>query len=42
MVEGLGGELIVAPLTQTPGSYHHDVEKLRSTFSHIIGRSLLR
>jgi len=37
MVEGLGGELIVAPLAQSPGSYHHDVKKLRSVFAHIIG-----
>ena len=36
LVEGLGGELVVAPLSQTPGSYHHDVLKLRSVFSHII------
>ena len=36
MVEGLGGELIVAPLAQYPGSYHHDVKKLRSVFAHII------
>ncbi len=36
LVEGLGGELVVAPLAQTPGSYHHDVLKLRSVFSHII------
>jgi len=36
MVEGLGGELIVAPLAQSPGSYHHDVKKLRSVFAHIM------
>jgi len=36
LVEGLGGELVVAALSQTPGSYHHDVLKLRSVFSHII------
>jgi uncharacterized cofD-like protein len=36
MVEGLGGELVVAPLSQSPGSYHHDVKKLRSVFAHII------
>lgn len=42
LVEGLGGELIVAPLSQSPGSYHHDVEKLRSVFAHIMERTLLR
>ena len=42
LVEGLGGELIVAPLTQSPGRYHHDVEKLRSVFTHIMERTLLR
>ncbi len=36
MVEGLGGELVVAPLSQAPGSYHHDVRKLRSVFAHIM------
>jgi 2-phospho-L-lactate transferase/gluconeogenesis factor (CofD/UPF0052 family) len=36
MVEGLGGELLIAPLAQSPGSYHHDVKKLRSVFAHII------
>ena len=36
MVEGLGGELVIAPLAQSPGSYHHDVKKLRSVFAHII------
>ncbi len=36
LVEGLGGELIVAPLSKSPGSYHHDVEKLRSVFAHIM------
>jgi uncharacterized cofD-like protein len=36
MVEGLGGELVVAPLSQSPGSYHHDVKKLRSVFAHIM------
>ena len=36
LVEGLGGELVVAPLSQTPGSYHHDVEKLRTVFAHIM------
>ena len=36
LVEGLGGKLVVAPLSQSPGSYHHDVLKLRAVFSHII------
>ena len=36
LVEGLGGELVVAPLAKSPGSYHHDVTKLRSIFSHIM------
>ena len=36
LVEGLGGELVVAPLSQSPGSYHHDVKKLRSVFAHIM------
>jgi uncharacterized cofD-like protein len=42
LVEGLGGELVVAPLAQSPGSYHHDVEKLRSVFAHIMEPTLLR
>jgi len=42
LVEGLGGELVVAPLSQSPGSYHHDIEKLRSAFAHIMERTLLR
>jgi uncharacterized cofD-like protein len=37
MVESLGGELVVAPVAQSPGSYHHDVKKLRSVFAHIMG-----
>ena len=36
LVEGLGGKLVVAPLSQSPGSYHHDVKKLRSVFAHIM------
>ena len=36
LVEGLGGELVVAPLAQSPGSYHHDVKKLRAVFAHIM------
>ncbi len=42
LVEGLGGELVVAPLSQSPGSYQHDVKKLRSAFAHIMERTLLR
>ncbi len=37
LVESLGGEIVVAPLSQSPGSYHHDVKKLRSVFAHIMG-----
>ena len=37
VVEGCGGELIVAPVAQSPGSFHHSPEKLASTFSHIFG-----
>jgi uncharacterized cofD-like protein len=37
LVESLGGQLIVAPLSESPGSYHHDVRKLRTLFAHIIG-----
>ena len=36
LVEGLGGKLVVAPLAQSPGSYHHDVQKLRAVFAHIM------
>jgi len=42
MVEGLGGQLIVADVAEAPGSYHHSVEKLRSVFAHIMELSLLR
>ena len=35
VVEGCGGELIVAPLAQTPGSFHHDPEKLASLLASI-------
>ena len=42
MVEGLGGELVVADLAEAPGSVHHSVEKLRSVFAHIMGVTLLR
>ena len=37
VVEGCGGELIVAPVAQSPGAFHHSPEKLASTFSHIFG-----
>jgi len=37
VVEGCGGELVVAPVAQHPGSFHHSPEKLASTFSHIFG-----
>jgi uncharacterized cofD-like protein len=36
MVEGLGGKLVVAPLSQAPGSFHHDVRKLHSVFAYIM------
>ena len=42
MVEGLGGEVVIAPLSHSPGSYHHDIKKLRSVFAHIMERTLLR
>jgi uncharacterized cofD-like protein len=35
VVEGCGGQLIVAPVAQSPGSFHHSSEKLASTLSHI-------
>ena len=35
VVEGLGGALIVAPVAQNPGSFHHDPKKLSSVLSHI-------
>ena len=35
VVEGCGGELIVAPLAQSPGSFHHDHEKLGSLLAGI-------
>jgi len=37
VVEGCGGELVVAPVAEYPGSFHHSAEKLASTFSHIFG-----
>lgn len=41
LVESLGGVLHVADLRKSPGSLHHDVEKLTSLLSHIIGKSLV-
>jgi len=41
LVESLGGSLHVADLRQSPGSFHHDVEKLTSVLSHIMGQSLV-
>lgn len=41
LVESLGGVLHVADLRKSPGSLHHDVEKLTSLLSHIIGQSLV-
>ncbi|MEI8222152.1 MAG: uridine diphosphate-N-acetylglucosamine-binding protein YvcK [Actinomycetes bacterium] len=35
VVEGCGGELVIAPVAKSPGSYHHDPEKLALAFSHI-------
>jgi len=35
MVEGCGGELILADLAKSPGSFHHDPQKLAPVFSHI-------
>ncbi len=35
VVEGCGGELVVAEVAQSPGSFHHSPEKLAETFSHI-------
>lgn len=34
-VEGCGGELITGDLAQSPGSFHHDPEKLASLLRHI-------
>ena len=41
LVESLGGVLHVADLRKSPGSLHHDVEKLISVLSHIMGQSLV-
>lgn len=35
VVEGCGGQLVVAEVAQSPGSFHHSPEKLAETFSHI-------
>jgi hypothetical protein len=34
-VEGCGGELIVGELAKSPGSFHHDPEKLAPLLRHI-------
>ena len=39
MVEGFGGELILADLRRAPGAIHHDVSKLSSQFQHIFERN---
>jgi uncharacterized cofD-like protein len=41
LVESFGGKLHVANLRKSPGSLHHDVEKLTSVLSHIMGQSLV-
>jgi uncharacterized cofD-like protein len=41
LVESFGGVLNVADLRKSPGSLHHDVEKLFSVLSHIMGKSLV-
>ena len=41
LVESFGGVLHVAELRKSPGSLHHDVEKLFSVLSHIMGQSLV-
>ena len=35
VVEGCGGELVIAEVARFPGSFHHSPEKLTSAFSHI-------
>ena len=35
MVEGCGGTLVRADLSKSPGSFHHDHQKLASVLSHI-------
>ena len=34
-VEGCGGELVIADLAKSPGSFHHDPEKLAPVLRHI-------
>ena len=41
LVESFGGSLHVADLRKSPGSLHHDVEKLVSALSHIMDNSLV-
>lgn len=41
LVESFGGTLHVADLRKSPGSLHHEVEKLTSVLSHIMGQSLV-
>jgi uncharacterized cofD-like protein len=41
LVESFGGLLHVGDLRKSPGSLHHDVEKLTSVLSHIMGQSLV-
>lgn len=39
MVEGFGGELILAQLRRAPGAIYHDIVKLSSEFQHIFDRN---
>ena len=41
LVESFGGTLHISDLRNSPGSLHHDVEKLFSLLSHIMGQSLV-
>ena len=41
LVESFGGVLEIADLRQFPGSLHHDVQKLTSVLSHIMGQTLV-
>ena len=41
LVESFGGKLHISDLRNSPGSLHHDVEKLFSLLSHIMGQSLV-
>lgn len=41
LVESFGGRLHISDLRKSPGSLHHDVEKLFSVLSHIMGQSLV-